>query len=257
MPRPVENREWICGRQPVRELLLAGRRRVFSMQVVTTVRPTPEIDECLALAQRKGVRIDRVPPSEFRIPDGDAHHQGLAVEAAPYPYTPWDELLLQLRRSATPPFILALDHIQDPQNLGSLLRTANALGVHGVLIPVDRASGVTPAAVRASAGAAEHMVVAQVVNLVRSMEALKKEELWFTGLEKWEGSKPLHTMDFKGPVGLVVGSEGYGLGRLVRETCDFLAEIPMQGQVGSLNAGVAGAIAMYEIQRQRCGQSSA
>jgi len=251
MSRPVENREWICGRQPVRELLLAGRRRIFSLQVAATVRPTPEVDECLALAQRRGVRVDRVSPSDFRIPDDDAHHQGLAVEVGPYPYTPWEDLLQRLRRSGEPPFVLALDHIQDPQNLGALLRTADAMGVHGVLIPVDRASGVTPAAVRASAGAAEHLAVAQVVNLVRSMESLKKEELWFTGLEKWETSRPLSAMDFKGPVGLVVGSEGYGLGRLVRETCDFLAEIPMLGRVGSLNAGVAGAIAMYEIRRQR------
>ena len=182
---------------------------------------------------------------------GEVNHQGLAAEVSGYPYVDLEALLEAVQQSGEPPFLLLLDHVQDPQNLGSLLRTAEAAGVHGVVIPERRAAGVTPAAVRASAGAAEHVRVAQVTNLVRAMEWLKAEGVWLAGLEALPGAQLYTQADLRGPLGLVVGSEGQGLARLVRETCDFLIRLPMHGQVESLNAGVAGAIALYEVRRQR------
>jgi len=143
------------------------------------------------------------------------------------------------------------DCIEDPQNFGSLLRTAAAVNATAVLIPFDRAVGVTPAAVRASAGFSESCHVARVTNLVQTMKELKEAGLWFTGLDTGADARPYTKVDFTGPVGLVVGGEGRGLRRLVREHCDFIAEIPMPGPVESLNAGVAGAICLYEIVRQR------
>ena len=147
--------------------------------------------------------------------------------------------------------VLILDHIEDPQNVGSLLRTADAAGVKGVIIPEDRSAGVTPAAVRASAGAAEHLCVVKVVNIVRAIEALKEQEVWVTGLDFGDDAKDYADIDYKGRCGLVVGNEGRGISRLVREKCDFIAMLPMVGAVSSLNASVAGALVMYEALRQK------
>jgi 23S rRNA (guanosine2251-2'-O)-methyltransferase len=147
--------------------------------------------------------------------------------------------------------VLFLDHIEDPQNVGSMLRTAEAAGVCAVILPEDRASGVTPGVVRASAGASEHICVAKVVNLVRAMKEIQEAGAWLTGLDFGDDAKPYNHVDFTGRVGLVVGSEGAGLSRLVRESCDFIACLPMRGKIASLNAGVAGGIALYEIVRQQ------
>jgi 23S rRNA (guanosine2251-2'-O)-methyltransferase len=147
--------------------------------------------------------------------------------------------------------VIVLDHLEDPQNVGSILRTAAAIGVTGVIIPEDRATGITPAAVRASAGGTEHIKVAHVVNLPRALADLKEAGMWFTALDWGEDAKEYTKIDFKGRSGLVIGSEGFGIGRLVRENCDFVAVLPMPGGFESLNAGVAAAVAMYEILRQR------
>ena len=147
--------------------------------------------------------------------------------------------------------MIVLDHLEDPQNVGSILRTACAIGATGVILPEDRGCGVTPAAVRASAGASEYLKVAHVVNLVRAMKQLQEAGMWFTGLDWGEDAKNYTDIDFKGRAGLVVGAEGDGITRLVRETCDFIAVLPMPGEIESLNAGVAAAICMYEMLRQR------
>ena len=147
--------------------------------------------------------------------------------------------------------VVILDHLEDPQNVGSILRTACAVGATGVIIPEDRASGITPAAVRASAGGAEHVQVAHVVNLVRAIKDLKEAGLWMTGLDWGKDAKTYTKIDFRGRVGLVIGAEGAGISRLVRENCDFIAELPMPGGFESLNAGVAAAVTMYEVIRQR------
>ena len=144
-----------------------------------------------------------------------------------------------------------LDCLQDPQNLGTLLRTAEGVGVHGVVIPDRRAAEVTPAVVSSSSGASEHMLIAQITNMVRTMQQLKERNLWIAGLEDAPGAKVLWESDMKGALALVVGNEGAGMRRLVRETCDWMVRLPMQGRISSLNAAVAGSVALYEMARQR------
>jgi 23S rRNA (guanosine2251-2'-O)-methyltransferase len=178
------------------------------------------------------------------------HHQGVAIKTTGYPYVDFSEILQDVEEDENAS-VLVLDHLEDPQNVGSILRTACAAGFTGVIIPEDRGAGVTPAAVRASAGAAEHLKVAKVVNLPRAMKELQKLNLWFTGLDWGEDARIYTEIDFKGRVGLVIGAEGNGISRLVRETCDFIAELPMPGGFESLNAGVAAGITMYEMLRQR------
>jgi 23S rRNA (guanosine2251-2'-O)-methyltransferase len=244
-------REILYGRQPVRETLRAGRREVYKLLVSAGLRPNGIIGQVLDLARQRNVPVQEVDRRELDKIGGEANHQGLAAEVSGYPYVELPDILDTARKAGAPPFLLLLDHLLDPQNLGSLLRSAEAAGVHGVVIPGRRASDVTPAAVRASAGAAEHVRVAQVTNLVRAMEQLKDEGLWLAGLEALPGAQRYTLADLRGPLGIVVGSEGQGLARLVRERCDFLICLPMHGQVESLNAGVAGAITLYEALRQR------
>jgi 23S rRNA (guanosine2251-2'-O)-methyltransferase len=244
-------REILYGRQPVRETLRAKRRQVFTLLLAQGIKPGGVVRQILTLAEQNGVPVQNVNRRELDKMGGEVNHQGLAAEVSGYPYVDLTEPMEASRQSGTPPFLLLLDHVQDPQNLGSLLRTAEAAGVHGVVIPDRRAAGVTPAAVRASAGAAEQIRVAQVTNLVRAMEQLKAEGVWMAGLEAAPRAQPYTETDLSGPLGLVVGSEGQGLARLVRETCDYLIRLPMLGQVESLNAAVAGAIALYEARRQR------
>lgn len=249
--RDSDGREILYGRQPVREALRAGRRDIFRLCMLRDPRPTPDLEEIRALAARRGAPVRDVERGDLaRLTDG-GNHQGVALEASAYPYSEFEELAVPPEEKKNPPLILLLDHIEDPQNVGSLLRTAEAAGVSGVVLPVDRAAPVTPAAVRASSGASEHLRICRVVNLVRAMNALKEEGVWLAGLEMAPEAKPLAATDLTGPLGLVVGSEGHGMGRLVRETCDHLVYIPMFGKVSSLNAGVAGGIALFEIRRQR------
>ena len=244
-------REILYGRQPVRETMRAGRRQVFKLLLAKGLKPTEVVAEILKHAERANVPVQAMDRQELARLSGEANHQGLAAEVSGYPYVDLAEPMEASRHSGAPPFLLLLDHVQDPQNLGSLLRTAEAAGVHGVVIPGRRAAGVTPAAVRASAGAAEQVRVAQVTNLVRAMEQLKAEGVWMAGLEAVPGARLYTEADLCGPLGLVIGSEGQGLARLVRERCDYLIRLPMLGQVESLNAAVAGAITLYEARRQR------
>jgi 23S rRNA (guanosine2251-2'-O)-methyltransferase len=160
-------------------------------------------------------------------------------------------MLIYSSDQSSPALFLLLDLLQDPQNVGSLLRTAEAVGVHGVVIPRRRAVGVTPAVVSASAGAVEHLRVAQVTNLARTIDELKRRDIWVAGLDTGADAGLLDQADLRGPLALVVGSEGYGLRRLVREKCDFSVRLPMRGRVASLNAAVAGSVALYEVDRQR------
>ncbi|MBP5510422.1 MAG: 23S rRNA (guanosine(2251)-2'-O)-methyltransferase RlmB [Kiritimatiellae bacterium] len=251
--RNAEGRgEWIFGRRPVAEVLRAGRRKVYEAALPQPFRGTGgELDEILSLLNTGGIAVRRMPREQLdRICDG-GNHQSIALRTSPYPYVDLEDLLAA-GEGAKDPLYLLLDHLEDPQNVGSLLRTADAAGVTGVILPEDRASGVTPAAVRASAGASEHLRIARVVNLPRAMQALQKNGVWLTGLDMpGKDTKPYTEIDFRGAAGLVVGAEGDGLSRLVRQTCDFIASLPMRGGVASLNAAVAGAVALYEILRQR------
>ncbi|HSJ55184.1 MAG TPA: 23S rRNA (guanosine(2251)-2'-O)-methyltransferase RlmB [Anaerolineae bacterium] len=244
-------REILYGRQPVRETLRARRRQVFGLQFAAGTQPTGVVGEIVSLARKARLPMQEVDRRELDRLGGEANHQGVAAEVSGYPYVDLEALLRAAQEAGEPPFLLVLDHVLDPQNLGSLLRSAEAAGVHGVVLPGRRAAGVTPAAVRASAGAAEHVRVAQVTNLVQAMQALKAQNVWLAGLEARPEAQLYTRADLSGPLGIVVGSEGQGLARLVRDTCDFLLRLPMHGQVGSLNAGVAGAVALYEARRQR------
>jgi 23S rRNA (guanosine2251-2'-O)-methyltransferase len=244
-------REILYGRQPVRETLRAGRRQLFEILLTRGSKKKVIVDQILALAEEKSVPVRMMDRLDLDQPGGEVNHQGLAAEVSGYPYGDLESILDLARQAGEPPFLLLLDHIQDPQNLGSLLRTAETAGVHGVVLPRRRAAGVTPAAVRASAGAAEHVHVAQVPNLVQAIKVLQAEGVWIAGLEALPQAQLYSQADLSGPLGLAVGSEGQGLARLVRETCDFHIRLPMRGEVQSLNAAVAGAIALYEARRQR------
>ncbi len=243
--------EILYGRQPVCEALRAGRRRMSDLLIHATEKASDTLAEIRRLAGQAGVPVASTTLQALDTLTDGGHHQGVAARVSAYPYVPLEDLLKAATDAGEAPLILLLDHIQDPQNLGSLLRTAEAAGVHGVAIPKDRAALVTPAAARASAGAAEHTRVALVTNLVRTMETLKEAGLWIHGLEALDEATPYADADLTGPLGLVVGSEGQGLGRLVREHCDVLLRVPQFGRVGSLNAAIAGAIALFEIRRQR------
>lgn len=252
----VSGGEWLYGRNPVEEALAADRR-TFSEIVLPPVSPTEDEqiqrirDE--AHARRLVVRtmdrdaLDRL--TRF------GHHQGCALKSTGYPYVGFNEMLSAVEADENA-IVVVLDHMEDPQNVGSILRTACAVGATGVVIPEDRACGITPAAVRASAGGAEHLKVAHVVNLPRAMADLKEAGMWLTGLDWGDGARAYTDIDYKGRVGIVVGAEGTGISRLVRETCDFIGELPMPGGFESLNAGVAAAVALYEVLRQRSAGAS-
>ena len=176
------------------------------------------------------------------------HHQGVAAEVEAYPYSELRSILEAAAAAGNRALVLILDQLQDPQNLGTLIRTAEAVGVEGILIPKKGAAGVTPAVVSASSGACEHLRIARV-NLARSMAELKKSDIWIAGLENSAEAKDIYTAELSTPLAIVVGAEGHGLRRLVRESCDYLVRISMKGSMGSLNAAVAGSIALYEARR--------
>ena len=247
----VAGGEWLYGRNPVEEALAAGRRTCTEI-----VLPPGGADDDEQLRRiRDEARARRLVVRSMDRDQLDrltryGHHQGVALKTTGYPYVGFDEILAAAREDENA-LVVVLDHLEDPQNLGSILRTVAAVGATGVVIPEDRACGVTPAAARASSGGAEHVKVAHVVNLPRAMAALKEAGCWFTGLDWGDDARPYTQVDFTGRVGLVVGAEGAGLTRLVRETCDFVGVLPMPGGFESLNAGVAAAVALYEIVRQR------
>ena len=176
-------------------------------------------------------------------------HQGVIAVAASYEYATVEDILQRARDKGEPPFILLLDNIEDPHNLGAMIRTDNLAGAHGVIIPKRRAVGLTAVVARTSAGALNYTPVAKVTNLKATMEQLKKEGMWFVCADM--GGTPYYNLDLKGPIGLVIGNEGEGVSRLVKENCDFVASIPMKGDIDSLNASVAAGILSFEIARQR------
>ncbi len=198
--------------------------------------------------------MGRVDRERFARMAGEArHHQGVLAEVAPFQYVRVEDLLARAEVRGEPPLLLALDSLQDPQNFGTLLRTALATGTHGALIPEHRAVGVTPAVSKASAGAVERLAVARATNLPRALGQLKASGVWVYGLAV-EGAQPFWDVDWRSPAAVVVGAEGPGLGRLVRETCDVLVHVPMVSEaVQSLNAAVAGSLVLYEAFRQRRG----
>ena len=179
-------------------------------------------------------------------------HQGVIAMTAAYNYAEVEDILEVAREKGEPPFLILLDNIEDPHNLGAIIRTANLAGAHGVIIPKNRAVGLTATVARTSAGALNYTPVAKVTNMARTIEQLKKEGMWFVCADM--GGTTMYDLDLKGPMGLVIGNEGDGVSKLVREKCDFIASIPMKGDIDSLNASVAAGVLAFEIVRQRMGQ---
>ncbi len=249
-PRADAPGEWIYGRRPVAEVLRAGTRTVYELALPPHVQgEAAELADLRAAARAAGLPVRTLDRDRLDRLCRGGHHQGAAVRVSAFAYTPFEDLLVDAADPSA--LFVVLDHLTDPQNVGTILRTANAAGATGVIVAEDRACGVTPAAVRASAGASETVRVARVVNVVRAMERLKEAGVWLTGLDFGEDARDYDAVDYTGAAGLVVGAEGEGLSRLARRTCDFVAKLPMLGAVESLNASVASAIAIYEILRQR------
>jgi len=241
-------KEWISGRNPVYETLRAGRREVFRLWLAEGNREQGHLQDIVAQARQRKIAVEVQP--RLKLNEIYEHNQGVALQVGGYRYAALPEMLALAKTRSEQPFVLLLDLIQDPQNLGTLLRSAEALGVHGVVIPTSRAAEVTPAVVTASSGACEHLLITQM-NLAQAADRLKEEQAWIYGLEFSEEAQPIERVNFQGGVGLVVGSEGSGLRHLVRQKCDQLISLPRLGKVDSLNAAVAGSIALYVISQTR------
>jgi len=237
--------ELLYGRQAVREALRAGRRHFHELYLARGLKQNDVVQEIAALAKAKNLPVQQVGREQLDAWLAGANHQGVMLRAGAYPYAEIQAMLARAEQRQEPPFLLLLDRVQDPQNLGSLFRAAEAFGVHGVILPERRAAHITPAVVNASAGAVEHLLVATATNLVQEMKALKKAGLWIAGLEARPDAVDLHEVDLNGSLAVVVGSEGFGLSRLVAETCDWLVMLPMRGHINSLNAAVAGSIFLF------------
>ncbi len=242
--------ELIYGINPVCEGLQGRRRKPLEVLLAHGVRG-PRIEQLLTEAERAGVPLREVPRRDLDRMAGHSHHQGVMLRVEPFAFADLDDLLAGWKNSDRPAFFLVLDGITDPYNFGALLRSADAAGCHGVIIARDRACPVTGVVDKASAGALEHIALAQVTNLSRTLEVLQQAGVWIYGLAGEAGSQPLFAADLCGDLALVVGSEGSGLRPNVRRHCDHLVGIPMHGGVGSLNASVAAGVALFEVVRQR------
>ncbi|MCX8130926.1 MAG: 23S rRNA (guanosine(2251)-2'-O)-methyltransferase RlmB [Clostridia bacterium] len=236
------------GRNSVMEALRSERsiNKIF----VAKGEREGSIKQIIALAKEKGIVLQEVDRVKLDNLSQTHSHQGVIAFVAVKEYVEVDDILKIAEERGEPPFIVLLDEITDPHNLGSILRTADAVGAHGVVIPKRRSIGLTATVSKASAGAVEYVPVARVTNLAQTIDYLKKQNIWVVGTDV-SGEKPFFKNDLKGAIALVIGSEGEGMGKLVSEKCDFIVNIPMKGRISSLNAAVAGAVVMFEVLRQR------
>jgi 23S rRNA (guanosine2251-2'-O)-methyltransferase len=233
-------KEFVYSRNAVHEVLLANRRQVFSIEIADSAQEKGKLAEIVKLAGQQKIKVNRVPRG--RLDKVHQNHQGVVAEVSGYPYSDLVEMLDSIKDE--PPFILILDSLQDPQNFGTLIRTAEAVGVHGIIIPLARTVEVTPSVVNASSGASEHLLIARS-NLSQAMDALRDADVWLVGLDQAGAEVEAGSRHLKGALGLVVGSEGEGLHDLVRKKCDIVLKLPMRGRIESLNAAVAGSVALY------------
>jgi len=241
--------EILYGIHPVLEAIAARRRGISRIHVATGKR-SRRIEEIVAAADASGIPVAEIGPDRLKGLAGTPRHQGVCARAASFPYTPFEKLLNNLSPDNPVPLWLVLDSIQDPHNLGALIRTALCTGIDAIVLPKDRSASATPAVSKASAGALEHCRLTRVTNLSRSLSALQEHGMWIVGLDS-RGAENLFRVDLTGPLALVVGGEERGVRPLVKKHCDYLLAIPQVGPLGSLNASVAGAVAMYEAFRQR------
>jgi len=240
--------EYLAGKHPVLEAMKAGRsiNKIFMSNQAQRHLVQPIMEE----AKARGIVVQQVDKSKLDRLVPDMQHQGVVAQAAAVAYVEVDELLARAAERGEAPLIVLLDEIEDPHNLGSILRTADCTGVHGVIVPKRRSAGLTAVVAKTSAGAVEYVPVARVANLVQTMEKLKEAGLWIAGADA--GAKEgFYETSLTGPLAIVIGNEGQGLSRLVRERCDFILSLPMVGQINSLNASVATGVILYEVVRQR------
>lgn len=235
-------REFLYSRNAVYESLRARRREVFKVQVAEGAQEKGRLAEILSMAKERRVPVEKVPRG--RLDKIHQNHQGVVAEVSGYSYSDEVEILELATQKDEPPFILLLDSLNDPQNFGTLLRTAEVVGVHGVIIPLAHTVEVTPAVVNASSGASEHLLIARA-NLAQVIETLKEAEVWVVGLDQDGPELDAGSRHLRGALGLVVGSEGEGIRPLIRSKCDIVLKLPMRGKIESLNAAVAGSVALY------------
>lgn len=239
--------DMVAGRNAVMEAL-KGSRSVNKLMIANG-STEGSIKEIIAVAKEKGVNIQYWDRSKLDSIARGIRHQGVLAQVAPVQYAELEDILQVAKDRNESPFIVLLDELEDPHNLGAILRTADAAGVHGVLIPKHRSCPLSATVAKTSAGAVEHVPVARVGNLVQTIKKLKQEGLWVAAADM--DGKDYYDTDLTGPLLLIIGSEGQGVGRLVKEQCDFVVRIPMVGKINSLNASVAGSILMYEAMKQR------
>ncbi|HEY4551722.1 MAG TPA: 23S rRNA (guanosine(2251)-2'-O)-methyltransferase RlmB [Bacillaceae bacterium] len=241
------DKEWIAGKNPVIEALKSDRD--INKIWIAEGSQKGQMQVVIGLAKERNILVQFVPKQKIDQMT-DEHHQGVVAQVAAYQYAEVDDLFTKAAEKGEDPFFLILDELEDPHNLGSILRTADASGVHGIIIPKRRSVGLTSTVAKLSTGAIEYIPVARVTNLARTIDELKERGVWIFGTDA-KGSKDYRTMDATLPLAVVIGSEGKGIGRLIREKCDFLIHLPMSGHVTSLNASVAAALLMYEVHRKR------
>ncbi|EAG4184275.1 23S rRNA (guanosine(2251)-2'-O)-methyltransferase RlmB [Listeria monocytogenes] len=239
--------EWIGGRNPVLEVLRSDRdiHKIY----VQEGSQKGVLKQVLTLAKERKIQVQFVPKQKIEKVVSGAN-QGVAAQVAAYQYAELDDLFAAAEAKDEMPFFIILDELEDPHNLGSIMRTADSVGAHGIIIPKRRSVGLTQTVAKASTGAMEYVPVVRVTNMVRTMEELQKRGLWIFGTDA-KGSSDYRTMDVDMPLAIVIGSEGFGMSRLVREKCDFLLHLPMRGKVTSLNASVAASLLLYEVYRKR------
>ncbi|MDX8363096.1 23S rRNA (guanosine(2251)-2'-O)-methyltransferase RlmB [Cytobacillus sp. IB215316] len=241
------NQEYIIGKNPVLEALKS--KREINKIWIAEGSQRGQMQQVAQLAKDKQVPVSFVPKKKIdQMIDGN--HQGVIAQVAAYEYASLDDLYRKAEEKGEMPFFILLDEIEDPHNLGSIMRTADAVGAHGIIIPKRRAVGLTATVAKASTGAIEYIPVAKVTNLSRTIEELKENGIWIIGTDA-NGQDDYRSIDGNMPLGLVIGSEGKGIGRLIKEKCDFLINLPMRGKVTSLNASVAAGLLMYEVYRKR------
>ncbi|MEQ9618595.1 MAG: 23S rRNA (guanosine(2251)-2'-O)-methyltransferase RlmB [Deltaproteobacteria bacterium] len=240
----------IYGKNPVKELLSDSNSRIEEILISQDLRKDKSSD-IFTLAKKRGIKVTFLPRDAISRLTNSTSHQGIAARIPEYEYAPVESILEKARAGEEKLLLVVLDHIEDPQNLGAIIRTVNALGAHGVVIPKDRAASVTPAVIKASSGAASHVLISRVVNISTVIDDLKGKGVWIVGADA-SAPKPLYGEGFGNlDLAVVIGNESKGLGRKVKENCDFLVSIPQSGRVSSLNASVSAGILLYEIIRQR------
>jgi 23S rRNA (guanosine2251-2'-O)-methyltransferase len=247
--------EIICGINSVYEVIRAGRRKVFAVYVVEGKRG-PHLDKVIELANGSGIKVKEISKPKILDLTHVETNQGIAAEVEPFKYLTIEELVNLTKKAGRPAFIVILDQVNDPHNLGALIRTAHLLGADGIVIPKDNAVAVGPTVAKSASGAVEYLPIVRETNLTNCINILKNNNIWVVGAEG-EAKKTIYEYDFTTPTAIVLGGEGKGLRRLVKENCDDLLTIPMQGKIDSFNVSVAGAIFMSEVMRQRLGKNRA